>query len=272
MALSAYALLEQIRAWERQEALPAVEDGPIPLVINARVLIRVGSQIGRGYNNAFFEELYNALWIMPYMGQDLPLAINLGVLAHEYAHARFSRDSATPLSLSMSDPRAAATIWLGWNEGLADYFGFVFSGQPRFGEESLGEGDLRSRALDGPLTALWTSKQFAQCLQRRRREGLHFTGGDDSSMPVDRGLAYTLGSQYARRLYRLGQTMGGDLGTHRRILAEVFRGLPKDLEVLGGWDYQPAILWALIEERLKKAFPNMGSVTSESANQECVAL
>src|SRR5690606_9491676 len=102
----------------------------------------------------------------------LPMALNGGILAHEHFHAYFFAlllekvilildQWPTPTASSVHSgvksgwwlPHFNSTlnhnmgVLLAWNEGLADFWGYLYSGDPQFIGESLPHR-LRARSLD----------------------------------------------------------------------------------------------------------------------------
>lgn len=65
---------------------------------------------------------------------DLPFATNLGVMVHEYTHMVFQHLARKKLNAAgYLDGEDRTTYTIGaLNEGLADYFGFLASGDPKF--------------------------------------------------------------------------------------------------------------------------------------------
>lgn len=157
--------LGQLRAQKQQVALSA--------------LILEGSE--RVYNNAMYEAQSQALLFVPFTGDELPISVNSGILAHEHFHslfdplvfqrlkqvgfiARYQSATAHPaqseqmlssifglalpsdadLFLHQQKPQtpeqeenqlrsAAHALWLkSINEGLADVWGWAYTGDPDF--------------------------------------------------------------------------------------------------------------------------------------------
>ncbi len=128
----------------------------------AAVEIRI--QGGRS-NQAIYQPRADGIYFSPYSMDGLPLAVNGGVIAHEHFHAHFNELVLKPLlrrhesqslpqlnktgSLALQGPADYNWALLrAWNEGLADFWAFVYGQGRPFLQQSLGETNTcRSFAL-----------------------------------------------------------------------------------------------------------------------------
>jgi hypothetical protein len=121
-------------------------------------------------NNAFYNGQTDSMMFVPFTGADLPIAMNAGIIAHEHFHSLFykvvikpaankkilanitsihSEDSFSDMNLDarnqspqvISEKEKALifneTFLRGINEGLADFWGWVYTEDPEFMRWSL---------------------------------------------------------------------------------------------------------------------------------------
>lgn len=93
-------------------------------------------------DNAFYMYLSSterAFFVMPFADfQWVPMAMNTGIMAHEYSHAVFDELVYVPARLTVADMTLASGNFLaGLNEGIADYFAVTLTGDPDFIEHSV---------------------------------------------------------------------------------------------------------------------------------------
>lgn len=127
------------------------------------------------HDNAYWDPVAKLFAVLPFQDvRELPMGMNLGVIAHEYAHAVFSSRVFTNPGVPWmyTEYFAAPEKWLramninrSINEGLADYFGAVVSGDPAFLRKSLSD-HAQARRLD---------PDEPRCLTRELRDALHGT-------------------------------------------------------------------------------------------------
>lgn len=129
-------------------------------------------------NNAFYDGKTDSMLIVPYSDRNLPIAVNAGILAHEHFHSLFYKIVIKPLletpvaplmqkslknnvdnfELALGGSRASTlgiepkefsetelreyyhlVLTRGLNEGLADFWAWVYTGDPDFISLSLPE-------------------------------------------------------------------------------------------------------------------------------------
>ena len=162
--------------------------------------------------------------ILPYSGNGLAIAYNTGIIAHEHFHAHFYRifgellgrssegksidlnphhlekakgcGISSKLSKYDVEKKTAhfqqavnSMIFRGWNEGLADFYGALFTGANNFFDESLASDGQRD--VGKPTDGIYTRKVFEYALER----DISYGEGCNSL-----GLAYSMGTQVARRV------------------------------------------------------------------------
>ncbi len=111
-------------------------------------------------DNAAYAPLADALLLFPSrtLDEGVPLCANDGVVVHELAHGIKHRilhpGSGTPIYLEEGWDRVAANSYRADDEGLADYFAAVFTGDPNFIQASTPGLDLdRDLRKERPFSA-----------------------------------------------------------------------------------------------------------------------
>jgi hypothetical protein len=160
-------------------------------------------------NNAHYFGDQDVITIMPYTLNEVPVALNQGIIAHEHFHAHFQSqvmahlDLGVPLDLSESDLGTNSGVnnfvLRGWNEGLADFFAAVYTGRPDSFDASV---KAPARNLTGSLSPMMLGMDFANLAR-----------GATSHPEMDRMLlltrtSYGEGSLLAKLLYRLAFSGG----------------------------------------------------------------
>ena len=118
---------------------------------------QVEGNASTGKNNAFFDGESNALLIVPYTLENIPISVNSGIIAHEFFHSIFFKQVLSSfgaqqdaLLKSASNKDEALEVFYfnqtyirGLNEGLADYWGWIYTDNsdyisislPKFGDD-----------------------------------------------------------------------------------------------------------------------------------------
>lgn len=196
--------------------------------------IGVGVRITGGMtNNAFYDGETDAMLFVPYVGKDLPIPVNAGILAHEHFHSLFYKLVTLPLqkagmmTMQMqgsahsqqafyqlfgltekgdgSDVLVGASqdqllyhllLIRGMNEGLADYWGWLYTNNANFIAKSL--------PTEGPRRNMEVSQgDRAQSLRLPEMGILRAQIGNWSTDPKFimariNERAYTIGTMYSR--------------------------------------------------------------------------
>lgn len=221
----------------------------------------------RSTDNALFSDEIDALLIPPYTGNDVPIAVNAGILAHEHFHMIFysmvlrplgdngkligntakdfrrlhamhllgdaakaeePKPTASSAAASQEEIRANynALYLTALNEGLADFWGWVYTGDPAFIAASLPKERDRRR-VDSKLEKAIDGKS----------ELLAWVSGADGkplSGPQLMANAYHVGTTYARALHELTRVVGGQTTITRAariaVAAAVVKTLPQFAE------------------------------------------
>jgi hypothetical protein len=159
----------------------------------------------------------NALWFAPTQSfmvvpfdtlQKAPLAINSGIMSHEYAHMIFNRkvygsrrlpDPIVVWGSQGSSP--GANLIKALDEGLADYHGYGVTCKSATGCNP----KFFSTSFDEKLTGDRDLAKADRCMDIFLREQLNSSGLSAFS---GQGLEYKVGSILASALYQAGETTG----------------------------------------------------------------
>lgn len=198
--------------------------------------VRYRRNNGFDSNNAFYDGTIDAILVVPYTQNNLPIAVNAGILAHEHFHSlyyklveknMFEKESkplhgqkvreavlgesivGDSMNIAKVEPvdsyveKYHKLFSRGINEGLADFWAWVYTGDPDFLQLSL-PSEKKDRSLN---------------LTQKEAEEYRFPNKEDFSARIDmsanqknfdgslnpcRGdrVAYCLGTDYARTLKR----------------------------------------------------------------------
>ncbi len=192
-------------------------------------------------NNAFYDGPTDAILVVPYTQNNLPIAVNAGILAHEHFHSLYYKlvekemfDKETkPLhgkkvreavlgSAIVGEPLNIAKVETpndeieryhrvfsrGVNEGLADFWAWVYTGDANFLKRSL-PSEEKDRTLDLTEKEVADYKfpnkeDFSARLAMAKVQ--NFFDGTKNPCGGDR-VAYCLGTDYARTLKRFAKVV-----------------------------------------------------------------
>ena len=266
-ATAVHAHFDRLNALD--SALNIAIDWPMKIGIRASVRDRYGAI----QNNAIFDSRLDALLLVPYSGDNLPIALNGGILAHEHFHmifqslvmSRVSFKRKERLGLSKGASEWAALIEKGnrgnpaiheigsrsriennefseeidsasyaslfnefhlraLNEGLADFWAWVYTGDDDFIAHSL-PSESRARRLDLRQSQFETREETKSRVFRVNGNGKPFHELYLASQ------AYYVGTMYARVLRELTVTSSEDRGrsreTRMRAAKAVLASLPE---------------------------------------------
>lgn len=163
MMFTLYHHLERARAFFIAAGVSEAALGSVPVHYYARIQIIVPVDILS--DNAAYAFTLDAFLIPPSFAlDDVPLSANRGVVVHEYAHLVFNRlveeDARAPEYLIEPWPAPAINRLSALNEGIADIFAALETGDPNFIDASISDElfdvdrDLsKDRQLDDDLLA-----------------------------------------------------------------------------------------------------------------------
>lgn len=162
-------------------------------------------------NNAFFDGETQALLFVPYDLKGYPISVNGGIIAHEYFHSIFYKlffndyyQKQTAELKIINDPQVVRklhidlTLVRGLNEGLADFWGWVYSSQEDYIPQSLIKvGDQRSLAMGKPDVGFYQTDEAIQ------NQVIESDAVGKNSSEYLASYSYKIGTPYARFLKRL---------------------------------------------------------------------
>ncbi len=135
---TAYAHLESAARHFLDLGVEAAAD-TLPVYYNPSVDKAEGVSFPERDNAAYFPEADAFLLLPPRVLQDVPLAMNPGVIAHEYAHrVLYDQLWGGEMFASLEEHREQPGSGNAWNriratdEGVADFFGAAVTGDPNF--------------------------------------------------------------------------------------------------------------------------------------------
>jgi hypothetical protein len=209
-------------------------------------------------NNAVYDGRLDALFIVPYAGDLLPISQNAGIIGHEHFHRVFQaivlssirekeRTKAVPYRVGYEAPCAGgvvdklagdrepdATGWggglvpihimnrallRGVNEGFADFWGWAYSRDEEFVARSLGIREDAERRLDKLAGALPQKMGFRKSLTTLDKQGKPTLKSEDSRIAA----SYRIGTEYARVLRGVVEALVSSGGFTRIAATEKVR-------------------------------------------------
>ncbi|MFN7727587.1 MAG: hypothetical protein ACK5P7_00325 [Bdellovibrio sp.] len=212
--LSLYSNFEGLMKLDEQVGIKALNTWPRSIAVNTRL---VEASRGQSRDNALYSGQLDAFLFVPYSQPDLPLSMNAGVIGHEHFHSFFfklvlkplggvfsqasnaeahpAKEIADLMGLTFRNDRGQTlseremyhvTLFRGMNEGLADVWGYLYSGDQQFVSRSLRSEkvrDLDTQAEQVPSASHWSERIR---MYSRVAESV--------------GESYALGSSYAKVL------------------------------------------------------------------------
>ena len=110
-------------------------------------------------DNVFYlpiNERDRGFYVLPFsLFQTLPLAVNTGIMAHEYTHAVFDQLVYTPLKGAFYSQWPLYNELSALNEGVADAFAVLITGDPRFMRHSITPEWQRDASKEILYNAAW---------------------------------------------------------------------------------------------------------------------
>ena len=208
-------------------------------------------------NNAFFDGRSKAMLFVPYTAKELPIAVNAGIVAHEFFHSIFYAKVLGPISqkkanitsqkisdltvhsyegwsqksilkqVSLTEEELFNETYLrGINEGLADFWAWAYTNDPDFLKWSL-SAHAKKRSL---------TKQNAVSYKTER--DIEFAVIEAQNISTDPSMElsnfiYDIGTPYARFLKELVQVKvdneGFSLADAKRVVSKFVLKFVQDL-------------------------------------------
>jgi len=246
--LTVYSQFEKLHQLDQSLNVASANKWPVTVAVNA--LTKDAVTGGVQEDNAFYTGQFDAYLFAPYTQNQLPLMVNAGVLAHEHFHSLYQHLVIDPLGdkypdaskptghddvarlkkfglavgidedLTSDDNPSAdsrvkyhSLLLRGVNEGLADVWGWIFTGDVSFVGRSLKSQEY-NRNLDIPVNWLDTKAQLMMDIS---------TKSDLSGVP------YEIGPQVARTMKTLLQkhySTLSDVEVRRKMAELVVKILP----------------------------------------------
>jgi hypothetical protein len=130
-----YYHIQNLTEFSQQIGIGDVNQGPMKIGIETRI----GNSEALANNNAFYDGKSDSMLFVPYISSQLPIAVNAGIIAHEYFHSLFYKTvlmrsenkkeiSSTKKMISIYNE----TYLRGINEGLADFWGWLYTNDEDF--------------------------------------------------------------------------------------------------------------------------------------------
>lgn len=270
-----YAHLDRLAALEESLGLGAMSPDPLRVAVDVDARTPTGPWV----DNALYDGALDALLFAPNREARVPLATNPGIVAHERFHALFARlagrvsphRSADPLNAleaveaqkpggeePMRRPRPAKpeevatryqdVYWHALNEGMADLWGWLYSGDPDFMKRSLparGEGRRMSAQRLEDIDLEWLSGEKLRAEIARRS-----AAWSDPDLSARR-FSYEVAAQFARKSYAelvKAHGVAPSLETRAKIAARLLETLKK---------------LVVLRESSVEALPDLGGVVSQ---------
>lgn len=211
-------------------------------------------------NNAFYNGQTDSMMFVPYTNSQLPIAVNAGIIAHEHFHSLFFKKVLRPafaarkISISVASIHAEEkkrsetirtgqpaalteeekaqlfneTFLRGANEGLADFWGWVYTDDPEFMRWSLPEFQAeRTLNLDENRIGSYETKEK---ITRRIEEAVQFSENPQGQLV---NYSYQIGTPFARFLKHLTALQAVakniELVDSKKLMAQVVFNYMKDL-------------------------------------------
>lgn len=221
-----YAHVQRLQDLDQQTGVASLMSWPRTVGI----AVRMRDQGEVVLNNSFYDGNTDSILMVPYKADSMPLALNGGVIAHEHFHAIFHHLVTGPLSekglldgiagftahdeigirdLLMwprighgkgneSDRETLHTLLLkALNEGMADLWGWIYTGDPQFVQNSLPSQKM-VRTLNLPKVAKEPKPLPPSEMLKGRIRG--FKQDEANGAGALQSFAYVVGTSFSRVL------------------------------------------------------------------------
>lgn len=263
-----YSHMQKMAELDKELGAEGVNQWPrdVGLAVRVRGLGKV--------NNAFYEGTTDSMLIVPYTNSNTAISINGGILAHEHFHSLFyklalgkaaaglhEKELSTVLNIDLEDTLSGrltpgaqdteltekslneyyyAAITRGMNEGLADFWGWMYTGDPDFIVQSLPKE--KGRTLKVAENISLGSALIEGNIKEKLKSDFQFAQNNNLSMAdLILGYSYTLGTEISRTmkryadLYAKGRGME-DLQARKEVAKIVIKMLPDIREELAHYE------------------------------------
>lgn len=224
-----YAHMQKLASLDEELGAKGINKWPRDVGIAVRVA-------GNLRNNAFYEGKTDSMLVVPYTNKELPIAVNGGILAHEHFHSLFYKvvladakanvhaeeltqtlgedfsETLTgkellpqPAGESLTDKELNyyyhVAITRGLNEGLADFWGWMYTGDPDFITQSLPAEKERNLKVSESQASRILSGELRIKNEISRRFSFSVSNNVEFNSLVN-GYAYMLGTEFSRAMKR----------------------------------------------------------------------
>lgn len=263
-----YNHLQNFAALDKEFGVEGVNTWPRDVGVGVRYRRNDSNTDGNGFttNNAFYDGKLDAILVVPYTQGNLPIAVNAGIMAHEHFHSLYYKlvekdmfpEGSRPLhgqnvreavlgdsivseglniaKVETSDPYPEMYhkyLSRGLNEGLADVWAWVYTGDPDFLLRSL-PSEQKARTLNmSPKDVEEYRFPNREDFSARIDMGTARVSADAPKNPCrGDGISYCLGTDYARTVKRFAavvQSSRGLTGLESRmfVAAAIAKTLPE---------------------------------------------
>lgn len=230
-------------------------------------------------NNAVYDGMYDAILIVPYNKDKIPLSMNAGVLAHEHFHSLFFKlvtakliennwlSGDTQLSNHQKetdnvDSLARITLLKAVNEGLADFWGLIYTQDENFIYPSLSEVEktrsLHLNSEDEKNFRLETPREFQACMS-----GFALESSKCNSGMVN--YAYTVGTGVAKSM----RLLSNKIQTERKLDKAASQALMAKAIVIALRTLPQTLMEAKAEVSLKMILSQIVNSIESLQTSEC---
>ena len=213
-----YYHFQSLVQFSQAMGLADVTTQPVQVAIQAKVM---DESQGVMLDNAFFDGRSKAFVFVRYSLNDLPISVNGGIVAHEYFHSIFYnlvyevmkktnlpvaqkiRDETLHQDVAVTDKVTTQDLFnetylRGLNEGLADFWAWVYTTDSNFLKWSL-PAYSKSRVLNVNDREYWDRQKIENTVT------LAFISDENPTSYLGRNAIYQVGTGYARFLKQLSE-------------------------------------------------------------------
>jgi hypothetical protein len=280
-----YAHMQNMAEMDKEMGAEGINTWPRDVGISVRF---TNEATGRyETDNAFYDGQTDSMLIVPYTQDNLPIPVNAGILAHEHFHSLYFKlvektvfksrlpihgenlrkevlgtgivehNVIKPASHGKSDSEDYQEFFSrGINEGLADFWAWVYTGDPEFLASSLpSEQKARSLKLEEAPKKFMTAEDYKFRINNRIYKS------EVGEQCLGLRVAYCLGSDYARTLKYLAGVVQDTRGLTsieaRRIVGKaVVKALPLLKDALLGVKenelFEPVQFFAMVKDSMSE--------------------
>jgi hypothetical protein len=264
-----YFHLQSLAAFDKEVGADGVNRWPRAVGLETQIL-NGGDGANLQQNNAFYNGQTDSMMFVPFTGNNLPIAVNAGIIAHEHFHSLFYKtvirvafqaqklsspsasiheEAQQPLNAKTGVPAGPVavsdkeriqmfneTFLRGINEGLADFWGWVYTDDPEFMRWSLPDFQA-DRTLKLSLNSVGSFETKDKIL-RKVVEATQFYENPKAALI---NYSYQIGTPYARFLKQLSVLQATakkvTIKESKKLVAQMvfsyIKGLGQKLQSLG---------------------------------------